>query len=129
MDLFDHGILFFIFLIMNVLDWLSGWLKARILKQENSSAGFIGAVKKLANWFVVFCSFLLSYAFLELGMILHVDTEIASGLGWLVLISLIINEVRSVLENLIQCKIKVPNIFIKGLNIADENIDDYHFKD
>lgn len=114
---------------MNVLDWLSGWLKARILKQENSSAGFIGAVKKSANWFVVFCSFLLSYAFLELGMILHVDTEIASGLGWLVLISLIINEVRSVLENLIQCKIKVPNIFIKGLNIADENIDDYHFKD
>lgn len=126
MDLFDHEILFFIFLIMNILDWLSGWLKARILKQENSSAGFIGVVKKLANWFVVFCAFLLSYAFIELGIILHVDTEIASGLGWLVLISLIINEVRSVLENLVQCRIKVPNIFIKGLNIADENIDDYH---
>lgn len=124
-NIFNHGILFLIFLIMNILDWLSGWLKARILKQENSSAGFMGVIKKLANWFVVFCAFLLSYAFLELGLILNVNTEIASGLGWLVLISLIINEVRSVLENLVQSNIKIPNIFIKGLKIVNKNIDDY----
>ncbi|MCR0316612.1 phage holin family protein [[Clostridium] innocuum] len=117
-----HLILFLIFIIANILDWITGWLKSRILKQENSSLGFIGIVKKVGNWLIIFSAFLLSYAFKELGVLLNIDMSIASVLGWFVLLSLTVNEFRSILENLVQCNIKIPTVLISGLKVFDDKI-------
>ena len=35
----EHWILFAIFLLFNVADWITGWMKSRINNVENSSAG------------------------------------------------------------------------------------------
>ena len=56
-----HLILFLIFIIANILDWITGWLKSRILKQENSSLGFIGIVKKVGNWLIIFSAFQVGF--------------------------------------------------------------------
>lgn len=38
--------LFGIYLLLNVLDWLTGWYKARV-KEASSKAGLNGIIKKL----------------------------------------------------------------------------------
>lgn len=43
-------------------------------------------------------------------------------LGWFVLASLAINEIRSIIENIVECGYKVPQILIKGLDIANKVI-------
>ena len=43
----EHWILFALFLAFNVIDWITGWMKSRINKKENSVAGWKGALKKL----------------------------------------------------------------------------------
>ena len=42
--------LFAAYLLFNVLDWLTGWYKSRKLKQESSSVGLLGILKKLGYW-------------------------------------------------------------------------------
>lgn len=120
----SHSIIFLVFLIMNILDWITGWTKARILKKESSSIGAMGALKKIANWLIVFISFALSYAFSELGRIVGIDMSAAVFLGWFVLISLIINEIRSICENLVECNIKVPSILTAGLDVFNKKVDE-----
>lgn len=122
----DNGsyILFIIFLLGNIFDWITGWCKARINKKENSNAGFLGVIKKLAYWLIIFCSFLLSYSFIKLGVITNINMNMAYFLGWFVLISLIVNEFRSILENLVECDIEIPNILIKGLEVFDKKLKD-----
>lgn len=120
----NHSILFLILLLMNIFDWLTGWLKARILKVENSVAGALGIIKKMGSWLIVFMGFMLSYAFRVLGEIIHIDMEMATLLGWFVLLSFIINEIRSILENLVECNIKVPKILTSGLAVVQEKMEE-----
>ena len=42
--------------------------------------------------------------------------------GWFTLACLMVNEARSILENLVECGYNVPEILIKGLEVADEMI-------
>lgn len=120
----SHSLIFFIFLVMNIIDWLTGWAKARILKKESSSVGAMGVIKKIASWLIVFVSFALSYAFSELGKIVGIDMSAALFLGWFVLISMIVNEIRSICENLVECNIKVPSILITGLDVLNEKVEE-----
>ena len=39
--------LFGIYLLLNVLDWLTGWYKARVKKEASSKAGLNGIIKKV----------------------------------------------------------------------------------
>ena len=48
---------------------------------------------------------------------------IAKKVGWYVLISLIINEYRSILENVVEAGFDVPQILVKGLEVASQNIE------
>ena len=45
----DHWILFLAFLLLNVADWLTGWMKSRIAGKENSAKGWQGVLKKLGR--------------------------------------------------------------------------------
>ena len=44
-------------------------------------------------------------------------------IGWWVLAMLIINEARSILENLVELGVKVPEVLIKGLAITEKLIE------
>lgn len=43
--------------------------------------------------------------------------------GWFTLVCLIINETRSIIENLLEIGIKVPSFLIKGLDIYEKIIE------
>lgn len=111
------------FLVLNIVDWLTGWYKARKKKVESSKVGAHGAFKKLGYWAVVLVAFVISGCFVHIGNdFLNVNLNFLNMIGWWVLAMLIINEARSILENLVELGYKVPDILIKGLAVTEKLI-------
>ena len=114
--------LFAAFLILNITDYVTGIIKARYTKTENSAKGFQGIVKKLGGWVILAIAFFISYAFGSLGELIGMDLGFTVILGWFVLAASIINEIRSILENLVEIGVEVPPFLIKGLEAANKKI-------
>ena len=116
----EHWTLFAIFLLFNFADWITGWMKSRLAGKENSVAGLKGVMKKLGYWLMIFLAFAAGYWFISMGQLLGIDLQITKLLGWFVLASLTVNEFRSILENFVQAGFNVPQVLIKGLEVADK---------
>lgn len=120
------GIYWYIFaayLVFNILDWLTGWYRSRKKKKESSSVGLRGIIKKLGYWVMIAVAFLMSDVFVHLGDdILHINLDFLMMVGWFTLACLMVNEVRSILENLVECGYEVPAVLVNGLKVADEMI-------
>lgn len=116
----EHWILFVAFLLLNVADWITGWMKSRMAGKENSVKGWRGVLKKLGYWLMIMVAFGASAIFIEIGKTIGIDLGITTLLGWFVLASLLINEIRSILENFVEAEFNVPMILIKGLEVADK---------
>lgn len=116
----EHWILFVAFLLLNIADWITGWMKSRIAGRENSTAGWKGVLKKLGYWLMIMVAFGASAVFIEIGNTIGIDLGITTLLGWFVLASLLINEIRSIVENFVEAGFNVPRILITGLEVADK---------
>lgn len=116
----EHWILFAIFLLFNVADWLTGWMKSRMAGKENSMKGWQGVLKKLGYWLMILVAFAASSVFIEIGNTLGMDLGVTTLLGYFVLASLLVNELRSILENFVEAGYNVPTVLVKGLEVADK---------
>ena len=110
--------LFCAFLVLNVVDYVTGILKARFTKSENSNKGWKGIVKKVGYWVCIAIGFFISVCFTEMGSKIGVDLSFTHLFGWFTLATFIINEIRSILENLVVMGVEVPGFLTKGLEIA-----------
>ena len=119
----EHWVLFVGFLLLNVCDYFTGCLKSRLNSKINSGKGLHGILKKLGYWIMIMVAFGMSVMFIEIGMVVGIDLHITTLIGWFVLAALIVNEFRSIIENLVECGYNVPNILVKGLEIADKAIE------
>lgn len=72
--------------------------------------GWQGVLKKLGYWLMVLVSFGAGAAFIAIGDSIVADLGVTTLLGWFVLACLIINEMRSILENFVEAGFKVPAI-------------------
>ena len=54
--------------------------------------------------------------------LIGIDLKITTLLGWFVLASLLVNEIRSIIENFVEAGFNVPVILTKGLEVADKAI-------
>lgn len=116
--------IFAAFFVLNIVDWLTGWYKAYKKKKESSAAGAAGAIKKLGYWAIVLVAFLISGCFVHIGNdLLGINLSFLNMIGWWVLTMLIINEARSILENLVELDYKVPEVLIKGLAVTEKLIE------
>ncbi|OUQ08306.1 holin [Erysipelatoclostridium sp. An15] len=118
----EHWLLFAVFLLLNIIDWITGWMKSRIAKKENSVKGWQGVLKKIGYWLMIMVAFALSAIFIELGNTLGIDLGVTTLLGWFVLASLLVNEARSIVENFVEAGFNVPNVLINGLEVANKII-------
>jgi toxin secretion/phage lysis holin len=114
----EHWVLFAGFLVLECLDWITGNYKARILHKESSMIGAKGAAKKVFQLAVIGIAFFISFSFVEMGEIIGVDLHFVQMFGWLTLAMYMVNELRSILENLVEIGVEVPEILIKGLDIT-----------
>lgn len=117
----SHHYIFAAYLLLNILDWLTGWYKAGKKKEVSSKVGLRGILKKTGYWVIILIAFLIPYIFVRLGEeMLGLDLSFLSTIGWFTLSSLIINEIRSILENLVACGYQIPDILKKGLAVTEE---------
>lgn len=119
----EHWVLFMLFLGLNVGDWVTRWITARITGTENSKAGWIGILKKLCYWIMIALGFGMSVIFIEIGEVLGINLAVTTLIGWFVLATLTINEIRSILENLVEGGFKIPIVLTKGLEIANKTLE------
>lgn len=116
--------IFAAFFVLNVIDWLTGWYKANKKSKESSKVGFKGAVKKLGYWAIILVAFMISDVFTKLGSdILNMNLSFLFMIGWFTLAMLLVNEARSILENLVECGYNVPAFLIKGLAVTQKMLD------
>ena len=116
-------IFFASYLILNILDYITGTIKSKNKKTETSNKGLYGIIKKVCYWILLLVAFLISFLLYQIGIKINIQLDFVMLFGWFTLACLIINETRSILENLIEIGIKVPNFLIRGLEIYSNHID------
>lgn len=115
----EHWFLFAAFLILNVCDYITGCMKSKATGRISSQKGLSGILKKFGYWIMVLIGFGMSAVFIEIGLALGINLSITKLIGWFVLASLLVNEFRSILENLVEAGYKLPKILIEGLEVAN----------
>lgn len=123
----SEWILFVGYLILNIADYITGTIKSKVNKQENSKKGLLGIIKKICYWILIGIAFLISQMLVIIGSKIDMNLDFIMFFGWFTLTCLVINEVRSVIENLVQINIYVPDFLKKGLT-AYENLINNKFK-
>lgn len=120
----DVGILFLFFLFLNVVDCIFGYIKAYKTGTIKSGKGLEGIIKKFAYWTIIAISFMVSEYLVGLGSKIGVDLKFLDLFGWFILGTYVINEITSIVENMVVIGVKVPEIFLKGLNAAKVAVDE-----
>lgn len=115
---------FLVLIIVMIIDYVTGMAQAYVSHTLNSRIGVVGIIKKISYITAVavgiVADYLISSALTEVG----IDIKINYCIGMIVTIWLIINELISVLENLAEIGIPLPNFLVsivKRLKIVVEN--------
>lgn len=114
----EHWILFAGFLFLNAVDFATGTYKAHLTHELSSAAGFNGAMRKVFYWVVIGIAFFVAHAFVEMGDVIGVKLDFVVLFGWFTLCTYIVNEIRSILENMVEIGVEVPEFLIKGLAVT-----------
>ncbi|MBE6730488.1 MAG: phage holin family protein [Ruminococcaceae bacterium] len=108
-----------------LLDYISGILSAYVKKELSSRIGIIGIIKKLCYLFIVASAiifdFIIYYACLSLNLGIHYEPYFFCTL---VSVWLIINELISILENLIKIGVPIPKFMEKAILAAKNKIEE-----
>ena len=72
---------------------------------------------------IILVAILMPKLFIGLGQdLLGINLKFLLLLGWFTLACLLVNEIRSILENLVECGYNVPAFLIKGLAVTEKLI-------
>ena len=120
-----YWLLFLGFLIANIFDYGTGWVKAKYyLKNESSAVGAKGILKKVWYWVVICIAFFVSIVFQDMGKMIGIDLSFVVWFGYFTLATYLINELRSILENIVAMGGNVPIFLIRGLDIVNKKVED-----
>jgi toxin secretion/phage lysis holin len=120
-----YWFLFLGFILANVVDYVTGWVKAKYyLKNESSAVGAKGIFKKVWYWVVICIAFFVSIVFKDMGNMIGIDLGFVVWFGYFTLATYLINELRSILENIVAMGANVPSFLIKGLDIVNKKVED-----
>lgn len=119
-----YWFLFVGFLVLNVVDYATGYCKAKFYKKNESSAiGAKGILKKVWYWLVIGMAFFISISFVYMGELIGINLSFVQFFGWFTLATYLINEIRSILENLVEMNVKVPKFLVTGLDVTQKLLD------
>lgn len=121
----DFWFLFLFLIILNIIDYTTGIIKARYLKKESSKKALKGFIKKFLIWCLIAIGFGLGIVFDKIGEIININLSLMLAIGWFILAHCIINEFRSILENMVELDkgYLVPKWLIKGLEVTQNIMD------
>lgn len=104
--------LFWIFCILMLIDYFTGYIAAWITKTKNSRIGLIGIIKKVMYVVFVLFGFILDMAIIKILGQLNIDFSFNDigglSLGVIIIIFYIGNETISIVENFEKMGLKTP---------------------
>ena len=80
-------------------------------------------MKKICYWILIGVAFLISYLLVDIGSCININLEFVILFGWFTLTCLIVNEARSIIENLIEIGINVPSFLKNSLKVYNEIVE------
>lgn len=116
--------IFAFFFVLNISDFICGGMKAKRTNTWSSKRGAEGIFKKVSYWFIVAVAFAISNILIEMGSIIGLNLSFLALIGWFTLATLIINELTSILENLVLLGVDVPPILTRGLAVVKTAVDE-----
>lgn len=96
-----------------IIDYITGLAGAYITKQLNSRIGVIGIIKKVGYLGLVVVGMVADYIIYSALSQIGVNIELGYCVGMVIVIWLIINELISILENLAEIGVPLPNFITK----------------
>lgn len=118
-----HWQVFVLFLALNVVDFYYGRLKAKKTNTLSSAKGADGIRKKVSYWVVIALAFGVSAVLVDFGEVIGAPLSFLQLIGWFTLGVYILNELTSIVENLVVLGYDVPEFFVRGLNAARDAVD------
>jgi len=118
-----HWYLFAFFLILNIVDFHYGRSKAKKTNTLSSAVGAEGIRKKVSYWVVILLAFGASFVLVEMGKTLGLNLGFLVLIGWFTLAVYILNELTSIVENLLVLGYEVPEVLVRGLAAARSAVD------
>lgn len=116
---------FAFFLALNVVDFYYGRKKAKETNTLSSAVGAKGIGKKVSYWVMIMLAFGVSYIFVDLlGPAIGVNLSFLTLIGWFTVAVYILNELTSIVENMLVLGYNVPAILVKGLAAAKSAVDE-----
>lgn len=118
-----HWYLFVFYLVLNVVDFYYGRQKGKKTNTLSSAVGAKGIEKKVSYWVVIGLAFAVSFVLVEMGKTIGVSLDFLVLIGWFTLAVYILNELTSIVENLLVLGYEVPDILVRGLSAARSAVD------
>ena len=119
-----HWPVFALFLALNIVDYIYGLMKARATDTLSSAKGAKGVAKKFSYWVIIALAFGVSVVLIDLGTVIGIDIGFLQLIGWFTLAVYILNELTSIVENMVSLGVDVPEILVKGLAAARTAVDE-----
>lgn len=119
-----HALWFLCFLLLNGADYLFGVWKAQKTGTLSSAKGAEGIKKKVSYWVVIGIAFMVGYVLTDVGQVLGLDLRFMQLIGWFTLAVYLMNELTSIVENLVVLGVEVPQVLVKALAVAKNMVNE-----
>ena len=115
---------FILFLGLNIVDFWYGRKKAKKTNTLSSKIGADGIAKKVSYWVIIGVAFAVAHVLATvLGPAVDVNLGFLQLIGWFTLAVYILNELTSIVENMLVLGYDVPPILVRGLAAARSAVD------
>lgn len=119
-----HASWFLCFLALNGADYLFGVWKAQKTGTLSSAKGAEGIKKKVSYWVVIGIAFMVGHVLTNLGQSVGLDLQFLQLIGWFTLAVYVMNELTSIVENLLVLGVEVPQVLVKALAAAKSMVNE-----
>lgn len=118
-----HWQVFAFFFVLNVVDFYYGRRKGKATNTLSSAKGADGIRKKVSYWVIIALAFGMAEILVDFGVTIGINLAFLRLIGWFTLGVYILNELTSIVENMVVLGYDVPEIFVRGLNAARDVVD------
>lgn len=106
-----------------VLDYLTGIVAAAYLRELSSRTGIHGIVKKVGSCAVIAVALLADEVLAQGSARIGMQFKACGALASIVTVWLILNELISILENLVKMNVALPGFLLKAVRLLKKQVE------
>lgn len=114
-----------VLVITNIIDYVTGLAASKYRNEEiNSYKSFRGIVKKVSMWLLIVVGALLDWLIISTGHSVGISLPIDFIIAIVVAVWLIVNEIISILENMLDIGVSIPPFLLPLVKNIKKQVED-----